>query len=247
MSNSRQTAEAGVLVRFWTLDHHRGERVDGPPTPWPTLVYAEAGALFVELDDRKWALPADRALVVGAGVRFTMRTLAPARVRSLYFGPDFPLPKASGLVEVTPLFRELIVAACRRGPLLASREEHRALTVLLRVELEAASSLPTGLPWPRSEWLRRFASEALDGDGPVDEALAKTGYSRRTLERAMAEETRLSLGRWLRQARLLKAVVALGEGCSVADAAAVAGYSEPSAFIHAFRRAYGTTPGALRR
>lgn len=171
---------------------------------------------------------------------------APARVRSLYFSPEFPVALPESPIEVLPLLRELIVAACARGPLLAFRPDHVALAELLRYELGMALTHPVGLPWPQSEWLQRFATSAADTPADADRLIAETGYSRRTVERAMVAQTRLSLGRWLRQARMLRALAILSGGGSVGEAALGAGYSEPSAFIHAFRHAYGVTPGRLR-
>jgi len=210
------------------------------------LVYAESGALFVDLGGIRWALTANRALCVPAGERASMRLLAPARVRSLYFGPEFPVSLRETPIEVLPLLRELIVAACARGPLQASDPGHVALVELLRCELGTAPVHPVGLPWPRSVWLERFATTVAESPGDADRLIAETGYSRRTVERAMVEETRLSLRRWLRQARMLRALAILSDGGSVGDAAIGAGYSESSAFIHAFRSAYGVTPGRLR-
>lgn len=245
MSKTRQCAEDGVLVRFWALDHHRGESVVGPPTPWAMLVYSGEGALFVEADDLQWVLPANRAFLFPGGHRFTMKTLAATRVRSLYFSPDFPLRVEPGPVDVTPLLRELILAACERGPLVADRPESAALAMMVRLEVEGASRLPTSLPWPRTPWLRRFATAAMESTSSLERLLESTGFSRRTVERAILAETHLSLGRWFRQARMLRSLVCLSEGGAVGEAAMEAGYSEPSAYIHAFRRAFGSTPGRI--
>ena len=52
----------------------------------------------------------------------------------------------------------------------------------------------------------------------------------------------MSLGRWRRQGALLASLERLGAGASVKQAAAIAGYATPSAFIAAFRAQFGTTP-----
>jgi AraC-like DNA-binding protein len=69
------------------------------------------------------------------------------------------------------------------------------------------------------------------------------GLSLRSLERGFAKETGLSLGRWSRQARFQFALRRVGSGAAVKAAAADAGYATPSAFVAAFRTAFGTTPG----
>jgi AraC-like DNA-binding protein len=52
----------------------------------------------------------------------------------------------------------------------------------------------------------------------------------------------MTLGQWRRQRMLLRGLERVVGGASVKDAAATAGYASPSAFIAAFRNAFGTTP-----
>ncbi|MGH3169605.1 MAG: helix-turn-helix domain-containing protein, partial [Trebonia sp.] len=52
---------------------------------------------------------------------------------------------------------------------------------------------------------------------------------------------------WRAQLRLHAALVDLTAGIPVGDTAHRCGYSTPSAFIAAFRDAFGTTPGAYVR
>jgi AraC-like DNA-binding protein len=62
------------------------------------------------------------------------------------------------------------------------------------------------------------------------------------MERLFREETAMSLGRWLRRARLLEGLRRMGAGDTVADVALDLGYSSASAFISMFRREVGETP-----
>ena len=65
----------------------------------------------------------------------------------------------------------------------------------------------------------------------------------RTLERVFLRETAMPLGRWRRRARLISALRLLAEGLDVTRVAVDVGYQASSAFIAAFRRELGTTPG----
>lgn len=69
------------------------------------------------------------------------------------------------------------------------------------------------------------------------------GASERTLQRLFHRETGTTFGRWRTQVRLHHAIVSLGQGHTVTTAATEAGYRETSAFIAAFRKTFGTTPG----
>ena len=56
-------------------------------------------------------------------------------------------------------------------------------------------------------------------------------------------ETGLTLGRWRRRLRFASALRLLAEGHAVTSVAVDVGYASPSAFVSAFRRELGTTPG----
>jgi AraC-like DNA-binding protein len=72
------------------------------------------------------------------------------------------------------------------------------------------------------------------------------GASLRTLQRLFLAETGLSLDAWRGRARMQQAVVSLSNGAPVTEAALECGYQSPSAFIAAFKRTFGSTPGRYR-
>jgi AraC-like DNA-binding protein len=74
----------------------------------------------------------------------------------------------------------------------------------------------------------------------------RSGASLRTLQRLFLKETGLSLEAWRARVRLQQGMVALSGGAAVTSAALDAGYQSPSAFIAAFKRAYGVTPARYR-
>ena len=53
----------------------------------------------------------------------------------------------------------------------------------------------------------------------------------------------MPFGLWRQRALLLRALELLAEGGTVTGAANAVGYESTSAFVFAFRRALGTTPG----
>ncbi|MBC8063556.1 MAG: helix-turn-helix domain-containing protein [Chlorobia bacterium] len=231
--------DAGVLVRFWSLDHHRAEPVLWPVSPWPKLVYSMEGALQVESRSRLYVLPPNRAIWIEAGESHPAETLGRARVRTLYFSPVMEFQRPTGLVEVRPLLRELIAESCLSGPLFANDPRSEAMATLLRFEVEQASSIPAGIAIPQSYWLREWTSQFLKY--PLE--LPSSAWSRRTLERHMLKETGLTLGQWCQQARALIALRALSTGSTVLEAGIEAGFATPSGFIQSFKRQFGTTPG----
>ena len=105
---------------------------------------------------------------------------------------------------------------------------------------------PLQLPMPADPRARR-AAEELRADPGGRRALARVsrlaGASQRTLERLFLEETAMTLGRWRRRMRLVEALRLLAAGEPVTRVALDVGYATPSAFIEAFRRELGRTPG----
>jgi AraC-like DNA-binding protein len=82
-------------------------------------------------------------------------------------------------------------------------------------------------------------------DDSLDQLARRHGAGRRTLERIFRGETGMSFGMWRQQARLLHSVSALAEGKPVTEAALDAGYASVSAYIAAFKRTFGCTPGSF--
>lgn len=245
MSDLRQS-----LVRFWALDHPKRTTLEWPISPWPKLVYASSGVLTVDAADRIWLLPATRGLWMLPGTWHRMTCYGPVSVRTLYFRPGTMPDLPARSIEVRPLFRELIVETCQAGPLVEDDARHRALFELLSHELRQASSVKGAIPLPHDPDAKRAALALLrEGIEPVrvEDLVRTAGLSRRTLERRFVKETGMSLGRWCREARLLAAVRSLGSGAKVEAAALAAGYTGASAFIHAFRRQFGVTPGEWSR
>jgi AraC-like DNA-binding protein len=71
------------------------------------------------------------------------------------------------------------------------------------------------------------------------------GASERPLARAFAAEAGVPFGRWRTLLRLQAALSMLAAGEPVSRVAGRVGYDTPSAFVAAFRRETGQTPGAL--
>lgn len=221
------------------------------------LVFSVRGVLTVATDGGSWVLPAGRALWVPAGVEHSIRTTGVVRLRTVYFDPQVGprLSPECRVLEVPRLLGELIVRAVELGPTLVEGERplvSQALLDLLFEELERAHQAPLlalHLPKGSDHRLRRL-TEALSRE-PADPATLsewgrRVGASERSLSRLFAAETGLTFTRWRQHLRLQRALELLALGSSVTEVALDVGYDSMSAFISAFRRATGQTPGAYR-
>ncbi len=127
--------------------------------------------------------------------------------------------------------------------------EERLVHVALE-EVALSKQLPLSFaPLPEHPVLRRLAEDMsnLEVRKRTNANWAKSvGMSERTLSRLVVKETGLSFAKWRVHLTLMDALTWLNNGVPVTEVAHRAGYETPSAFIEAFKRVFGITPGAFR-
>ena len=215
--------------------------------PEHQIVWASTGvALCRVADGRTWVLPSGRALWMPARTEHTTGASASVMLRSMYVDPgrcpvDWPAPTA---LAVSGLLRELI--GYLGDPGLPADARQRAEAVLFDL-LTPVPAVGIGVPDPADQRLCRIAAE-LRANPADDRTLAEwgrlVGASARNLARLFVAETGMTFGQWRVQVRLQLALVMLAEGMAVNRVAGRVGYATPSAFVAAFRRAVGVSPGA---
>ncbi|MBN6034301.1 helix-turn-helix transcriptional regulator [Amycolatopsis sp. 195334CR] len=219
------------------------------------LAWAARGVVAVNVGSAHWVLPPARALWIPAGTVHRTGSAGNAVLRGIFMDASqspvaWPEPR---LVRVRPLLRELLehltagalAADARAADALSDEARRRAEAVAFDL-LEPVPVTPISVPMPRDARARRVA-DALIADPADDRTLEHfgryVGASDRTLARLFVEETRLSFGRWRTQVRLRASLPLLADGRPLARVAECVGYSSPSAFVAAFRRAVGVPPG----
>jgi AraC-like DNA-binding protein len=210
------------------------------------LAYAASGFLTVRADEVSWVVPTDRAAWIPAGARHSLATRVRTRLHSIY------LPVASGpglgavttVVHVSPLVRELIAHIVGRGTLDLTVTSDRQLVDVLVDQVRLLDVAALELRSPVDARAREAADLLREDPSRQPSELARAvGTSRRTLERLFRAETDVAFGRWRQRAQVLRAMELLSDGASVTDAGHRVGYATTSAFIAAFRRLTGVTPG----
>lgn len=240
----KRTDPLSAGVRAYAFDYPKGHHIEPHLHDWEQLIYARAGVMTVVTAAGAWVVPPQRAVWVPAGTQHEIFCSTPLSMRALFVArsPKQPLPTACSVVNVAPLLRELILAAVEAP---GRQQRRRLLATLLLDEIRAAPVAPLYLPEPADPRLKRIAA-ALRADPGDPRTLAawsrEVGASVRTLSRHFLRETGLTFRQWQRQARLLAALVKLARREPVTTIALDLGYDSPSAFIHAFRQALGTTP-----
>jgi AraC-like DNA-binding protein len=227
---------------------------------WVQLSYAISGVLTVRTlatrgtrDTRDtWAgsfvAPPQRAIWVPPGLEHEVLTSGRAEMRSLYLDPARTswAPARCRVLEVTPLARELIRAAAELAPEYDEAGPDGRLVEVLLDQLAGLPEVGLSLPLPadpRLSGVSQALQRAPDDGRPMAEWARTASMSERTLSRLFQRETGLSFREWRTRLRLLMSISGLERGRSVTAVALDSGYDSVSAFIAAFRRLFGKTPG----
>jgi AraC-like DNA-binding protein len=239
-------------VRGLSYDYPDGYLVAPHAHRTHQLLYAVAGVMTLETPVRTLVVPPQRAVWIPRGLRHSIRTSSGVAMRTLYFGVRLSpvLPHRERVFHVVPLLRELILHAIECGPLQGRRGEdhHLICTIVAQVSRAPADALE--LPAPidlRAARAARAVQENPGADLTLGELARGSGASLRTIERRFRADTGMTLGRWRQQVRLISALQMLARGEAVTGVALEVGYRSVSAFIHAFRRTFGETPGRYLR
>jgi AraC-like DNA-binding protein/mannose-6-phosphate isomerase-like protein (cupin superfamily) len=239
------TADRRLLVRTNAVGYADGTQLHWHAHDWHQLVYASAGVLLVETETGAWIVPPARAVWVPANVTHRLTARGKVQLRTVYVARHLrAAAHRLGVIDVSPLLRELILHIVQRGMLEASSAADTRLSRVLLDQLQAIDVVPLDLPAPTDPIAEALAAQLQDSPGADLDALAHgVGASRRTLERRFREQTGMSLGRWRQRLQLLRAIELLASGASVSEAGWAVGYASTSSFVTAFRRQLGTTPG----
>lgn len=241
----------GFDVRSLASTYRDGTVLGAHDHPWGQLVYARSGVMRVIAAGSAWLTPPTRAVWLPAGVTHQIAMKGDVAMRTLYIAPE----RADGLsdqvavLEIAPLLRELILHILAVGMLDPLQPEHDRLAGVLIDLMCQARPLDLALQLPRDPRALALAEriQAAPGEAiALAELARRAAASLRTLQRLFPDETSLTLESWRQKARLIAAVGQLSGGASVTTTALDCGYESPSAFITAFKRQFGVTPGRYR-
>lgn len=209
------------------------------------LAWAATGVLTVLTRETTWVLPPTRALWIPAGVEHETGAVGRATMQSLYVRPESsPVDWASPTpVTASPLLAELI--GYLGGRITKQARQHAE--ALLGDLLVPVPMTTVGVRFPSDGPARQIAQRLRDDpcDGrTLAEWGRQVGASERTLARAFVAETGVPFGQWRGMLRVQLAMPLLATGEPVSRVARRVGYGTDSAFVAAFRRETGITPGA---
>lgn len=251
MSKKRQPGTGpvdGILIRSLAVRHVSSTLIREHAHDWHQLIYASEGVMGVRTPAGEWVVPPNRGVWVPAGAKHSIELSGPVFIQTLYVHPtvqaDLPLNCAA--VNISPLLRELILHAIACGPLDQRRPEQARLIAFVLDQLSVLPTMALQLPAITDsratrlvEWMRAHPED----QSSLKQLARRADMSVRTLERLFLHHTGMTLGKWRQQLRLLHALRLLAHRRSITEVALAVGYDSTSAFIAAFKRILGTTPG----
>ncbi|AMR80144.1 AraC family transcriptional regulator [Cupriavidus nantongensis] len=239
-------------VTAMAADYLPGHVTQPHQHPHAQLIHAVHGVMVVATAEGQWIVPPTRGMWMPGGTTHWIRMVGRVQMRTAYIRPDAApdLPQRCTVLGISPLLRELILAAVEIALPYAPDTRDARLMRLLLDEVMLVPSLPLHLPRPADASLRKICDTIA---GAPDTALtladwgARLGLDPKTIQRRFARETGMTFGQWRQQARLLAALEKLAAGSKVVDVALDLGYDSPSAFATMFRRQFGVPPSAFFR
>ncbi|WP_437384195.1 AraC family transcriptional regulator [Plantibacter flavus] len=212
--------------------------------PHHELLWGADGAVSVETAAGIFAVPSLMGLWIPAGTVHAVRSAPRTRFSCTYIDGAVGrgLDRTSA-VGIGPLVRELLHHMHDHAMALPLR---RAAEELVIGMLEPAEEQAVGLPVPQDGRLSLICRHLVDHPADtrsLEEWGRIVGSSVRNLSRLFSRETGMTFEQWRIHARMRVAVGLLSSGTPVGTVARTVGYRTPSAFVQAFRRTMGHTPG----
>jgi AraC-like DNA-binding protein len=229
------------------LPDHETPRHDHPHIQ---LIHALHGVMVVSTDVGQWIVPPTRGLWMPAGFAHSIRMVGNVKMRTAFIRPDAApgMLAHCAVLGVSPLLRELIVAAIDVPLPYDAESRHGRLMRLLLDEVVQMPSLPLSLPHPADKRLQVICAtitQTPDDATTVGEWAQRLGVDPKTIHRLFLRETGMTFGQWRQQARLLAALEHLATGARVVDVALELGYNSPTAFATMFKRQFGVSPSVF--
>jgi AraC-like DNA-binding protein len=230
---------------------------DGASTGWHAhprgqLLYAIEGVMIVRSAAGTWVVPPNRAVWLTAGLEHEVKMSGEVKIRTVFIDATLirSLPVRNCVIEISPLLRELVVAAVQVPLDYAEDSRDARLMRLLADEIRESDVLPLHLPVPADTRIRSIC-EALIEDpanaSTADQWAGRLDVTAKTVHRLFVKETGMTFSQWREQARLLFALRRLASGERIIDVALDCGYASQSAFTAMFRRHFGKTPTEFYR
>lgn len=216
------------------------------------LLYAERGVVAVSTPEGAWVAPPERAVWIPAGTPHAVRMVGAVRTRSVLVQPAAcpTLGRSCRVVGVSPLLRQLLVAAADIPIEYDEQGRDGMVMQLLVTEIDRAPLIPIAVPFPQHAALAAHCHAFLEqpqANATIDQWADALAMDRRRFTRLFRRETGMSFAEWRRQACLSVALTKLAAGEPITAIALDLGYDGPASFSTMFKRILGMPPSRYQR
>jgi AraC-like DNA-binding protein len=228
-------------------DYADGSATPAHKHPNGQLIHAVRGVMIVSTERGRWIVPPSRGLWIPPTVTHSTRMVGAVQMRTAFIRPDAApvLPDTCVVLKISPLLRELILAAIDIELPYAQDSRAGHITQLMLDEIQQLPTLPLHLPAPADKRLRKIC-DAINAEPHANTTLTawaqQLHVDPKTIQRTFLRETGMTFGQWRTQARLLIALERLAAGDKVLAVALELGYESPTAFATMFRKQFGVAP-----
>ncbi len=240
----------GFDVRSLAVTYREGHSLAAHTHPWAQLIFARSGVMSVDAGGHLWFVPPTKAVWVPANTSHRITFKGEVAMRTLYVSERRAeaVQRQVQTLEVSPLLHHLIEHIHSIKMLDPKIPSHDHLACVLVDLILGAPALDLVLPHPEDARAARLAKHL--HENPTDKRglqvlASECGASLRTMQRYFSEQTGLSMDVWRQKARLIHSFAVLASGKAVSAAANESGVESTSAFIAAFKKHFGTTPGKI--
>ena len=209
------------------------------------LLWGSRGTLTVETDHGWFAVPSALGVWIPAGVFHRVVAAPQTSFRCTYFDTALGAPGDRTTAVAMPEINQALLTRLGDPPHLPLQTRRHAEELATWL-LQPVTLTTVDLPLPSDDRTRRVAELILNEPADtrsLDEWGHEVGASARNLSRLFVAETGLTFAEWRTRARMRRAIELLAADHSVSAVSHRVGYATPSAFVQAFRRELGHTPG----
>jgi AraC-like DNA-binding protein len=237
------TAPIAVVAPV-TRRYPAGHVVPAHAHTWPQLLYASSGVMRVETGTGSWIVPPQRAVWLPPDAIHETSMLTDVHLASLYLERTQQGSFDCEVMEISPLLRELIVAALEIPSGSKPSPRDSLIADLIVEELEAAPRGVSPIPMPVDPRLLTLCKAVMANPAAGVSLVAlsaNVGSTSKTIARSFQRELGTSFRDWRQLVQVSYARAHLIQGVPAKVVASNLGYT-PSAFSALLKRNAGDRP-----
>ncbi|KYQ84709.1 AraC family transcriptional regulator [Acinetobacter sp. NRRL B-65365] len=211
------------------------------------LIHTLTGVIRVQTHEGIWIIPPGRGVWIPAHKPHALLSSGDVRARGVFIEntTQHDIQNECRVVAIPALLKELMSSAMDIQNEIQPESRNERLLQLILDEVRLLPALAFNLPDPQSPKLQQLCQrikENLALEWSLEESAQQLHISSKTLARHFQKETGLHFSHWVRQAKLMQAMIDLAMNKPVLNVALDLGYESPSAFSAMFKRETSMTP-----